>query len=141
MEFADLGKHCTYCKQKDFLPIKCEFCKNWYCKEHYIQDNHSCKEPRPTRIKKHTKYKNKGPRCIKCRKRQDIHFYMTCKYCNKPTCVSHRFPDDHDCWKDMSKKITKVDTNNKKGKKKMSIGERLLQKLRLNKKKKDSSGN
>ena len=45
MEFADLGQHCSmkHCSQQDFLPFKCEFCKDIYCGDHRRPDDHQCK--------------------------------------------------------------------------------------------------
>lgn len=129
MEFANLGKHCTYCSQKDFLPILCHHCNKYYCKNHMTQESHECpiKKEEKKRVN-YTKYKKKGPKCIKCRKRQDIDFYHECKYCYKPTCMTHRFPDDHNCSKDMSKQII-TDVKSKSN----GMGQKLLDKLRKNK--------
>lgn len=44
MEFADLGRHCSmvHCLQQDFLPFKCEFCKEIFCAEHRRPEDHKC---------------------------------------------------------------------------------------------------
>ncbi|XP_069065999.1 AN1-type zinc finger protein 2A [Pleurodeles waltl] len=44
MEFPDLGKHCSEktCKQLDFLPFKCDACKDVFCKNHFKYDQHKC---------------------------------------------------------------------------------------------------
>ncbi|XP_034640564.1 AN1-type zinc finger protein 2A isoform X1 [Trachemys scripta elegans] len=44
MEFPDLGKHCSEktCKQLDFLPLKCDACKEVFCKDHITYDQHKC---------------------------------------------------------------------------------------------------
>ena len=38
----NLGKHCDKCKQLDFLPFTCEFCKLTYCSQHRNPDTHQC---------------------------------------------------------------------------------------------------
>lgn len=44
MEFPDLGKHCSEqtCKQLDFLPFKCDVCKQDFCKDHFTCAAHKC---------------------------------------------------------------------------------------------------
>uniref|UniRef100_A0A2K6PUB4 Zinc finger AN1-type containing 2A n=1 Tax=Rhinopithecus roxellana TaxID=61622 RepID=A0A2K6PUB4_RHIRO len=44
MEFPDLGKHCSEktCKQLDFLPVKCDACKQDFCKDHFTYAAHKC---------------------------------------------------------------------------------------------------
>ncbi|CAG8583202.1 4596_t:CDS:2 [Ambispora leptoticha] len=44
MEFPDLGGHChkTSCKQLDYLPFKCSYCKNAFCHEHSKPQDHDC---------------------------------------------------------------------------------------------------
>ena len=45
MEFADVGKHCNmqHCQQQDFLPFKCEFCRQIFCGHHRRPEDHNCK--------------------------------------------------------------------------------------------------
>uniref|UniRef100_F6Y2C2 Zinc finger AN1-type containing 2A n=1 Tax=Equus caballus TaxID=9796 RepID=F6Y2C2_HORSE len=44
MEFPDLGKHCSEktCNQLDFLPLKCDACKQDFCKDHFTYTAHKC---------------------------------------------------------------------------------------------------
>ncbi|XP_077559043.1 AN1-type zinc finger protein 2A isoform X1 [Haemaphysalis longicornis] len=44
MEFPDLGQHCSEnsCKILDFLPLKCDACRNIYCKDHFQYRQHGC---------------------------------------------------------------------------------------------------
>lgn len=44
MEFPDLGQHCAEnsCKILDFLPLKCDACRNIYCKDHFQYSQHGC---------------------------------------------------------------------------------------------------
>ncbi|RWS10541.1 AN1-type zinc finger protein 2A-like protein [Dinothrombium tinctorium] len=46
MEFPNLGEQCSVssCKQLDFLPFKCDACRNVFCKQHFLYAAHSCKE-------------------------------------------------------------------------------------------------
>ncbi|KAH7731353.1 zinc finger protein [Aphelenchoides avenae] len=43
-EFPDLGKHCSYsrCNLLDFLPMRCDACKEVYCSGHIMYDTHEC---------------------------------------------------------------------------------------------------
>jgi len=40
-----MGTHCSdsFCKQLDYLPMKCDACKELFCKDHLPYDDHSCK--------------------------------------------------------------------------------------------------
>eukprot|EP01055_Gregarina_sp_Pseudo9_P000335 Gregarina_sp_Pseudo_9__334@NODE_1216_length_1770_cov_36_108030_g1142_i0_p2_GENE_NODE_1216_length_1770_cov_36_108030_g1142_i0NODE_1216_length_1770_cov_36_108030_g1142_i0_p2_ORF_typecomplete_len169_score9_44zfAN1/PF01428_16/1_4e14zfAN1/PF01428_16/9_4e02zfAN1/PF01428_16/5_5e07Transp_Tc5_C/PF04236_15/0_00055Transp_Tc5_C/PF04236_15/1_5e03Transp_Tc5_C/PF04236_15/1_9Amastin/PF07344_11/1_1e03Amastin/PF07344_11/0_53DUF2180/PF09947_9/1_2DUF2180/PF09947_9/6e03DUF2180/PF09947_9/7_1_NODE_1216_length_1770_cov len=42
--FSDKGAHCEveYCRQLDFLPFHCEFCKKVFCLEHFQPESHQC---------------------------------------------------------------------------------------------------
>ncbi|XP_037544703.1 AN1-type zinc finger protein 2A isoform X2 [Nematolebias whitei] len=44
MEFPDLGEHCSEktCKRLDFLPMRCDACKEIFCKDHITYANHKC---------------------------------------------------------------------------------------------------
>lgn len=44
MEFPDLGEHCseTSCNRLDFLPLKCDACKEIFCTDHISYIAHSC---------------------------------------------------------------------------------------------------
>ncbi|CAH1778123.1 unnamed protein product [Owenia fusiformis] len=46
MEFPDLGKNCSekHCKKLDFLPMKCDACRDIFCKDHIQYEVHECKE-------------------------------------------------------------------------------------------------
>ncbi|XP_026190930.1 zinc finger AN1 and C2H2 domain-containing stress-associated protein 11-like [Cyclospora cayetanensis] len=41
---SDKGLICSnsLCRQRDFLPFRCEKCENVFCLEHYLPDDHSC---------------------------------------------------------------------------------------------------
>eukprot|EP01138_Halocafeteria_seosinensis_P012342 gb/GECG01012611.1/.p1 GENE.gb/GECG01012611.1/~~gb/GECG01012611.1/.p1 ORF type:complete len:286 (+),score=41.52 gb/GECG01012611.1/:1-858(+) len=44
MDFEDVGKQCALesCTQHDFMPIQCEYCKQFFCENHYTLDGHQC---------------------------------------------------------------------------------------------------
>ncbi|EDO18312.1 hypothetical protein Kpol_1039p63 [Vanderwaltozyma polyspora DSM 70294] len=39
----DVGTHCQYCRQIDFLPFHCSFCKQDFCTSHRTKESHHCK--------------------------------------------------------------------------------------------------
>ena len=83
MEFPELDKHCKICRQLDFLPFKCDFCKELYCLEHKDPKDHECKNI--------TNYESK--QCYKKRCKNKI-YVKSCENCQKNFCIDHRF---HDC--------------------------------------------
>ncbi|CAI4035959.1 hypothetical protein SMKI_14G1690 [Saccharomyces mikatae IFO 1815] len=38
----DVGKHCAYCRQLDFLPFHCSFCNEDFCSKHRLKEDHHC---------------------------------------------------------------------------------------------------
>ncbi|EDK37914.2 hypothetical protein PGUG_02012 [Meyerozyma guilliermondii ATCC 6260] len=38
----DIGEHCAYCRQLDFLPFACDGCKKVFCASHRTQLQHHC---------------------------------------------------------------------------------------------------
>ena len=51
MEFSNLGKHCYICKQQDFLPFFCNYCKQHYCLEHRNHDCNIITKKKPKRFR------------------------------------------------------------------------------------------
>ncbi len=104
MEFSDVGKHCYYCKQQDFLPFQCERCQRYFCLTHKEPDAHECeclvvnktktKTKTKTKINttRVTKYKCSVPGC-----KQRMSFSNICTGCGKHHCLRHRYPDLHQC--------------------------------------------
>ncbi|XP_050355711.1 AN1-type zinc finger protein 2A-like [Nymphalis io] len=47
MEFPHIGKNCSYksCNKLDFLPMKCDACKDVYCSDHFTYIKHECPSP------------------------------------------------------------------------------------------------
>ena len=45
MEFPTLGKNCMRadCNVLDFLPIKCQYCGDFFCSKHFLPNDHDCK--------------------------------------------------------------------------------------------------
>nr|5IJ4_A Chain A, CDC48-associated ubiquitin-like/zinc finger protein 1 [Saccharomyces cerevisiae S288C] len=39
----DVGKHCAYCRQLDFLPFHCSFCNEDFCSNHRLKEDHHCR--------------------------------------------------------------------------------------------------
>ncbi|KAL3232442.1 hypothetical protein RNJ44_04358 [Nakaseomyces bracarensis] len=39
----DVGTHCQYCRQIDFLPFHCKYCEGDFCGEHRSKESHHCK--------------------------------------------------------------------------------------------------
>nr|CAG8607389.1 5091_t:CDS:2 [Entrophospora candida] len=124
MEFPDLGKQCANpdCKQLDYLPIKCHFCKIDYCKNHYKPKHHHCKNapdedgvkvptcpicssPIPIskgedpniriRLKSTSTKPFNSCSVNKCKNR--IAVKIVCSGCNKSYCIKHRLEIDHTC--------------------------------------------
>lgn len=75
MEDAYLGEHCTECRQRDYMPVRCSACLNWYCSHHAIHDCSEKVEP------------GKLPRevCSLCNKKR----IMQCRECNGWFCPYH----------------------------------------------------
>ncbi|XP_039267223.2 AN1-type zinc finger protein 2A-like [Styela clava] len=44
MELPKIGDHCSdsFCRQLDFLPIKCDACEKQFCKNHIRYEDHKC---------------------------------------------------------------------------------------------------
>ena len=45
MELPTLGKNCMRadCNVLDFLPIKCQYCGDFFCSKHFLPSDHDCK--------------------------------------------------------------------------------------------------
>ncbi|XP_065560996.1 AN1-type zinc finger protein 1-like [Artemia franciscana] len=96
-ELPDLGKHCGLgsCKQIDFLPILCNFCQTYFCKEHIFTDDHLCKavnSSAPKVLGKIGTHECSFPNCC----HRDVS-RLECPGCSKHFCLTHRFPDTHSC--------------------------------------------
>ncbi|SMN22872.1 similar to Saccharomyces cerevisiae YNL155W CUZ1 Putative protein of unknown function [Maudiozyma saulgeensis] len=38
----DVGTHCAYCRQIDFLPFHCKYCDSDFCSKHRLKEDHHC---------------------------------------------------------------------------------------------------
>ncbi|XP_049878533.1 AN1-type zinc finger protein 2A-like [Pectinophora gossypiella] len=47
MEFPHIGKNCSYksCNKLDFLPMKCDACREVFCSDHFAYLKHECPAP------------------------------------------------------------------------------------------------
>ena len=120
MEFGTLGRRCSVdgCRQHDYLPFTCSACDMVHCSEHRSVWAHECTgdlskivtpdalPPRPASAvapasgASTTKAKKpKKRRCPAkgCKAKGTFVVSMECKHCCTNFCVSHRFPDQHDC--------------------------------------------
>ncbi|AQZ16992.1 YNL155W [Zygosaccharomyces parabailii] len=39
----DVGTHCAFCRQLDFLPFHCKFCNGDFCENHRTKESHHCR--------------------------------------------------------------------------------------------------
>lgn len=126
--FSDVGTNCTYerCKERDFLPFQCEFCRSSYCLSHRTPDSHECtawKEKATTTIcpncmkvlripdrstsdsilashlRRECGKEESATRCpnLGCRKKVHETNSVVCQKCHQRVCLSHRYEDMHPC--------------------------------------------
>lgn len=119
MQFEDIGKHCTLCKRKDFLPFKCSGCSSYFCKDHIKP--HICTQtnadttvliecplcsqsfPASTTIDPNISWEqhyadscvNAKLRCKQCNASMSEYKAFKCKYCANMFCGLHR--EKHMC--------------------------------------------
>ena len=99
-ELPQLGKHCDFhsCNQLDFLPVKCNYCKNTFCKDHFNYLDHNCdswknlSDNNPTFVSHVQTYDCKFPACKKIEETQ-----IVCSKCDNNFCMIHRLEKDHEC--------------------------------------------
>jgi len=98
MELPTLGKNCMRedCNDLDFLPIKCQYCGDYFCAKHFLPVDHFCKSydtsSKPTVSAKIEKYFCTVPGCNKSELAP-----VSCNYCFIVICLSHRHQQDHNC--------------------------------------------
>lgn len=93
MEFSNLGKHCSKCKQQDYLPFECDYCNKILCKEHRSGSNHKCiHEDTLKNIKK-----EKKPRCTNCKRKIRYSDRSSCSLCRYKYCKKHITFENHNC--------------------------------------------
>lgn len=100
MEFPTVGSHCTFnaCNLLDYLPIKCSYCNQNFCKEHFFPLKHSCTPYQDLMdslvLSTHTitSYPCKFGTCVKSELVPVI-----CELCQLQVCLEHRHKPDHLC--------------------------------------------
>ncbi|RKF59917.1 AN1-type zinc finger protein 1 [Golovinomyces cichoracearum] len=110
-----IGAHCTLnsCNRLDFLPFKCESCRNVYCLEHRSENSHNCSKAGewaarrrkgdlssyPLRVDKNMKETERKCASLKCQTTigTSLSTSVHCSFCNQHYCLRHRMKDDHDC--------------------------------------------
>ncbi|AMD19389.1 HBR488Wp [Eremothecium sinecaudum] len=50
----DVGEHCNFCRQIDFLPFRCTVCEYDYCALHRSKESHNCKGLKTPRVERAT---------------------------------------------------------------------------------------
>ncbi|ETW31940.1 hypothetical protein PFUGPA_04617 [Plasmodium falciparum Palo Alto/Uganda] len=96
--FSDLSKECDMegCRNHDFLPYKCEYCKLIFCEFHRNAEEHLCSKLKDMEL-------NTVVLCEYCGivlpdVLNGINNYI-CKKCRKSFCLPHRYSDVHNCIK------------------------------------------
>lgn len=126
MEFSNLGSHCSIenCRQQDFLPFQCDACFKTFCRDHRSYAEHLCKHfslgevvqkcpvcgkgisilpgidinlTMSQHMDSSECFKQENPKCPKCNIKLTEINTVKCNKCNKKLCVSHRYPDQHQC--------------------------------------------
>lgn len=99
-ELLNVGQHCGFlgCNQLDFLPVKCNHCKNVFCKEHFSYLDHECdkwksiSDNNPSHVSNLQKFYCKFADCNKCEETP-----IVCPKCDQNYCMLHRLEKDHEC--------------------------------------------
>src|SRR5215469_13727557 len=115
-DVEDVGAHCDFCRQIDFLPFRCESCKGTFCLEHRTETAHKCENagawararagldtttPTATSTRKLAAPSTKD-KCAKPDCRNEINSLKpgsSCTECDQWYCWAHRMREDHDCFK------------------------------------------
>jgi len=85
VDFLSIGKHCKEesCKQLDFLPFKCEHCREQFCVDHYESSKHNCqhlvdKDSRLPQCPLCMQYITKGTRGVDDNAQVERHIQSNC---------------------------------------------------------------
>ncbi|KAI9893234.1 MAG: hypothetical protein M1814_000361 [Vezdaea aestivalis] len=110
-----IGAHCkfAYCNQLDFLPFRCESCKDTFCLDHRTETAHKCPKegawaearrkaqqgPSNTRLKPMTTLIESTCASQDCPTKINtaLHPGVQCTKCNRLYCLKHRLNEDHNC--------------------------------------------
>jgi len=99
-ELPSLGENCSWeeCKDLDFLPIVCQFCKQKFCKLHFLPTDHACEKLLDVKAvnlsKTEVRYNCHLESCTKWELAP-----VLCPNCQKQVCLTHRHQDSHACEK------------------------------------------
>jgi len=128
MELPHIGDQCdeANCRQLDFLPVKCDGCKNKFCAQHWTYQGHNCSSPRlkdiqvpvcplcdkpvaskpgavpDEAVSRHLDRdcqadRKRNPRCSKVKCKIRELIKVDCNQCGQNFCLKHRHPQDHEC--------------------------------------------
>lgn len=102
MEFPDLGENCSHeaCKQLDFLPIECIYCKLYFCKEHSLPYHHKCPNIED-RTANDLTVSTESYACTYNGCKDKSLVPVLCDLCGTQFCLKHRAPAAHKCEKDV----------------------------------------
>ena len=101
----DIGLHCPLekCQKLDFLPIKCHFCGQSFCEDHYLPEQHDCPSI-PSSADAQSPSSAQKPQieyetCYfsNCSLPEKKGAKVKCDKCNQLFCLGHRHPDQHSC--------------------------------------------
>lgn len=94
MELPQLGDRCgiSTCAQLDFLPVKCSYCAQSFCKDHSSPLHHECQDV-PHNVVTAEMVASSEPKGYSCSyeacTERDV-VELLCSKCGKHFCVSHR---------------------------------------------------
>jgi hypothetical protein len=103
-DLSSIGQHCSFqsCNRLDFLPVKCEFCFQKFCKEHSSVTGHTCSKYEELNQQKLEKARKilqpiQFYKCVfqDCEQREMVQ--VLCDFCMLNFCLKHRLPVDHKC--------------------------------------------
>lgn len=116
MDTFDHERHCSKCKQRDYLPTKCTHCKEYFCSDHLHYMDHECtffdmeqniateEEINRSKLSKKHHCNVKG-----CSDKT----FLQCKTCGFSYCLGHRFPENHSCSEFIKNKSSNVNITQK----------------------------
>merc|ERR1711962_951711 len=115
----DIGLHCPLdkCQKLDFLPIKCHYCGQSFCEDHYLPEQHDC--PKLSEIpinstEKPASVSESYEKChlISCSSPKGAK--VKCSKCEKFFCLGCRHPDQHACPVEKAERQTQIDKQKQK---------------------------
>merc|ERR1711879_226450 len=123
MELPHLGTHCSLasCNRLDYLPFKCKHCVKNFCENHWKVGQHDCSNAPvfhsdkasnqgQTKVKSVKKKKAKQNPCQMPNCNGFNLVRMGCGECGLNFCVKHRFPEDHECLRRHTSRLSRLIT-------------------------------